>query len=63
MDHYADDDRKECIPCDPECRSCFAEGPGGCVQCRNFKVIINTKLNIFIILDKLSKNHCHFYIL
>lgn len=37
-DHYADEELRECIACDTECRGCSGPGPGNCYQCRNFKI-------------------------
>lgn len=37
-DHYADEELRECIPCDTECRGCTGPGPANCYQCRNFKI-------------------------
>lgn len=37
-DHYADEELRECLPCDTECRGCSGPGPANCYQCRNFKI-------------------------
>lgn len=38
QDHYADEVRRECIPCHSECRGCNGIGPNRCNDCRNLKV-------------------------
>lgn len=38
VDHYADDEKKECIHCDMTCRGCTGSGPDKCIECRNYKI-------------------------
>lgn len=38
QDHYADEIKRECIPCHSECRGCYGLGPDKCNDCRNLKI-------------------------
>ncbi|XP_019866868.2 epidermal growth factor receptor isoform X2 [Aethina tumida] len=37
-DFYPDDKRRECMPCDSECRGCTGPGPENCISCQNLKL-------------------------
>ncbi|CAG7730524.1 unnamed protein product [Allacma fusca] len=35
---YADEDLKECLPCDEACRGCTGNTTSDCISCRNFRI-------------------------
>ncbi|XP_067003526.1 epidermal growth factor receptor isoform X2 [Anabrus simplex] len=41
LDHYVDERRQECVPCDKECRGCTGPLKSDCKSCRNFKIFQN----------------------
>lgn len=38
LDHYANEELRECFKCHKECRGCTGSTEADCVQCRNFKL-------------------------
>lgn len=38
IDFYADDERRECLPCLNECRGCHGPTAMDCEDCRHFRV-------------------------
>lgn len=38
VDHYTDEERRECFECHPECKGCTGPGVEDCLACRNFKL-------------------------
>lgn len=44
-DHYVDEVKSECFPCDSECRGCTGPGADNCLQCRTLKVFSGDPTN------------------
>lgn len=38
QDHYADEEKRECSPCNKECRGCNGPTTGDCTECRHFQI-------------------------
>lgn len=38
-DHYVDQQKSECFPCDTTCRNCTGPGPSNCLSCQHLKVL------------------------
>lgn len=37
-DYYADEEKRECFPCNPVCKGCTGPGSDDCLACQNYKL-------------------------
>lgn len=45
VDYYADEEKRECIQCDSECRGCYGGESTQCLSCRNFKIFYDGEMS------------------